>query len=321
LPDFNTIRFAAKRISGMTNNPFPQPWSIVPELASAARRIKLPSRSLELHVYDSGGDLPPALLIHGLADEADTWRHVWPELCRTHRLIAMDLPGFGRSSKPAITYTPDVYVTALCELMDMLAIKSAAFVGSSMGAMISQVMAVLYPQRVQRLVLIDGTLTIVDRPTTLKGKLMAWLQTAPQLGEMWYTSLRKDPQKAYETLRAYYRDLDALQEADRKFLFRRVNERVWDDAQRAAFFSVRRNMPGWFKTHPHVIAGLAKIKAPMTLIWGTEDRVLSARNAHATLGLIKHAQLVELPGVGHLPQQDAPAKLLPHLHLALATVP
>ena len=55
----------------------------------------------------------------------------------------------------------------------------------------------------------------------------------PGVGEWLYTRLRRDPQAAYDTLRPYYADLEGMAQADRDFLFQRVNERVWSDKQKA----------------------------------------------------------------------------------------
>lgn len=293
-------------------------WDIPIDLQPFAKRLALPNPGGELFYYDSGGDKPPLLLLHGLADEADTWRHVFAPLSADWRVIAPDLPGFGRSAKPRQRYTLDVFQRGVLALLDHLGIDRTHWVGSSMGAMISHYTALTHPQRVRSLMLIDGTLIITQRPTTLKGKLMAALQLAPGFGEYWYTKLRGRPDEAFATLRAYYGDFDALPQADRDFLYRRVQQRVWDDAQRYSFFSTRRAMTGWFVSQTNLAARVAAITVPTMLLWGDRDAILNTSNAEATIRVQKSARLHVLPGIGHLPQQEAPALVLQALREHLA---
>ncbi|MCS6863432.1 MAG: alpha/beta fold hydrolase, partial [Abditibacteriales bacterium] len=77
-----------------------EPW---PALAPYVRKVQLRS-GLTLFAFEAGApDAPPLLLIHGLGDEADTWRHVFLPLAERYHVIAPDLPGFGRSDKPRRT--------------------------------------------------------------------------------------------------------------------------------------------------------------------------------------------------------------------------
>ena len=113
-----------------------QPW---PGLEQHARQIDLPKSRCSLYLYDTGsasGKL--LLLIHGLADEADTWRHLIPALSARHRDLAPDLPGFGHSDKPRRAYAAAFYQETLLELLDALEIDRATLVGHSLGAMIAQ---------------------------------------------------------------------------------------------------------------------------------------------------------------------------------------
>ena len=75
-----------------------QPW---PGLEKYAHMVDLTRNDLSLYLYEAGAaDAQPILLLHGLGDEADTWRHLVEPLAAHGRVIAPDLPGFGRSDKP-----------------------------------------------------------------------------------------------------------------------------------------------------------------------------------------------------------------------------
>ena len=133
-----------------------QPW---PGLAPYSHTIELRRSGLTIYYYDSSsGAGAPALLIHGLGDEADTWRHIFPALASQRRLIAPDLPGFGRSAKPRLAYSVPFYVKTILELLDSLDIQRITLIGHSLGAVIAQTIALAHPERLERLVLISGGL-------------------------------------------------------------------------------------------------------------------------------------------------------------------
>lgn len=92
-----------------------------PGLERLSRQVQLPVSRINLHLYDSDdGSSTPVLLIHGLGDEADTWRHVFPLINVDYRAIAPDLPGFGRSEKGKRKYTIPFFVDIMLELLDFL---------------------------------------------------------------------------------------------------------------------------------------------------------------------------------------------------------
>jgi pimeloyl-ACP methyl ester carboxylesterase len=132
-----------------------QPW---PALQPYARLVTLPD-GLRLHCYDSSTPASPVfLLIHGLGDEADTWRHIFPALAAHGRVIALDLPGFGRSDKLKTAYTIHYYCRVVLALMDQLQLEGVTLAGHSLGAVIAHQLALENPPRVSRLALLSGCL-------------------------------------------------------------------------------------------------------------------------------------------------------------------
>jgi pimeloyl-ACP methyl ester carboxylesterase len=273
---------------------------------------------LTLFFYEAGpASAPPLLLVHGLGDEADTWRHLAPSLSARHHIVAPDLPGYGRSDKPKRPYTLAFFQEVLLELLAELEIESATLAGHSLGAALvhSMALAQTQPERtpglqklgVERLILIDGSLVTRSRPLDLATLLFL----IPGLGEWQYNRLRNDPEAAYETLRAYFGDLDRLPAEDRDFLLQRVNERVWSDGQRRAFFStlrhLARDVPGQQKELPGRLAGLA---VPTVVIWGELDQINPQDNGRATVELQPRARFVLVPGAGHNVQQEKPQAVL-----------
>lgn len=272
-----------------------------PGLESLSREVQLPS-GIRLHVYDNGAESkPPIILLHGLGDEADTWRHVIPFLLNDYRVIAPDLPGFGRSDKGKRKYSVPFFVDTLLELMDDLKIPRVSLVGHSTGAVIAHEFALEHPERTDRLILISGSL--VSKQNQLSLGLLIFL--LPGLGEWMYKRLRKDPVAAYATLQPYYNHLDDLPAADRDFLFQRVNERVWSDGQRRGFLSTLRNLAAWLPSQQKGLpARLAEWNVPTSVVWGENDRIVSIANAQALVEMLPNSRLVVVPGAGHNVQQE-----------------
>jgi pimeloyl-ACP methyl ester carboxylesterase len=281
-------------------------FTIPDHLRPYAREVDV--GGMKLHCYDAGsGDATPMLLIHGLGDEADTWRHVLLPLARHRRVVAVDLPGFGRSDRPNRAYTLAFFAQTVLRLMDAIGLHQAILVGSSMGAATAQRLALAYPDRVERLVLIGGSLpTVRGIPA---GPI--WLFLAPGLGEGFYTSLRRSPDAGYSTLQPYYHRLDALPEADRAFLAERVRARVFSDGQRRAYLSALR----WLMIERALRANqfqgrVINQRTPTTLIWGEHDVIAPVASAYAMAALLPDAQIHVIPECGHLPQQERPEELL-----------
>jgi len=225
-------------------NQYQRHMSPFPGLERWSHQVQLPQSAINLHVYDTGGGEDggtPILLLHGLGDEADTWRHVLLALGPGRRAIAPDLPGFGRSDQGKYPYSIPFFAGIMLELLDMFSISHVVLVGHSTGAAVAHEFAVEHPERVEKLVLIGGSLVSKETPLNLG----LFLFLVPGLGEWSYNRLRRDSQEAYCTLEAYYNRLEDLPQADRDFLFQRVNERVWSDGQRRGFLSTLRSLARW----------------------------------------------------------------------------
>ena len=287
---------------------YQRPMSPWPELERYARSVSLPQNGLTVHVYDAGaGTATSMLLMHGLGDEADTWRHVITPLSADRRVVALDLPGFGRSDKPERPYTIPFFQNVVLELLDTLSIQRAVLMGHSLGAVLAHSIALNCRERVERLILLDGSL--VARSQKLDLATMLFL--IPGLGEWLYTRLRRDPQATYQTLAPYYERLNELPEADRTFLFQRVNERVWDDGQRRAFFSTFRNLARWLPGQQRDLASrLGALGISTLVVWGGADRINSIENGRALAELQPTARLVTVPGAGHNVHQENAEEVL-----------
>jgi pimeloyl-ACP methyl ester carboxylesterase len=282
-----------------------KPRFTVPDHLKPYQR-RLTANGVSLHLYDSGAapaQDPTFLLIHGLGDDADSWRKVFPILMGRGRVVALDLPGFGRSDHPRRAYTLNFFADTVAALLEGLRVSQATLVGNSIGAAVALRLTQRRADLVERLVLVDGP------PLRSKLSRVQLMLLLPGQGEKLYNGFRSSQEAAFESLRPYYANLDALPPEDRQFLRERVWDRVWSDDQRRAYFSTFRWMALEGLLGQPSPARLSQIKAPTLLVWGEQDAVISLEAARALLRFIPGAKLQVIPGCGHLPQQEKPLEL------------
>lgn len=111
-------------------------------------------RGVDTYLCDSGGDGPPIVLIHGYGDTADGWRRVVPGLLSKHRVIALDVPPFGRSGDPSSGRLLDFYKEYFPELFARLGLDHATVIGHSLGGAIALHLTLARPELVDRLGLV-----------------------------------------------------------------------------------------------------------------------------------------------------------------------
>ncbi len=280
---------------------------VPPVLDSYARTVILPGSSVPLFYYEAGAhDAPGMLLVHGLGDEADTWRRIIPSLARRHRVVAPDLPGFGRSALPPHRLTPKYLTSVLRKLMAFLGMRQVTLVGSSLGAALAQVVALADPNLVSRLILVDGGL--LARAQLDAGLLFGLV---PGVGESRYRRLARDLDAAYASLRPYYASLETLPKEEREFLRERVGERVASLDQMRAYFSFFRGFVRWLLFKGRFLTSRARaLDVPTLYVWGAQDHIVPVETAKATS--LKHpgAELAIIPEAGHLPHQETPQEFL-----------
>jgi len=277
-------------------------------LKAHARSATLPRSGRRLFYYEAGSEtLPALLLVHGLGDEADSFRHVIAPLAKRYRVIAPDLPGFGRSPLPDRgRLNPPALRDTLIELLDSLGIARAAVLGSSLGATLAQLVALERPALVERLVLVDGALAVRTR-----FRAGMFIMLLPGVGRRRYRRLSHNLDAAYESLRPYYAALDRLPAEDRDFLRQRVAERVLSATQQRAYVAVLRGLVGWMLSRGRALAREAtRLELPSLYIWGAEDHIISLSVGETASREQPGARMEIIPNAGHLPHQERPSEFI-----------
>lgn len=227
------------------------------------------------------------VLIPGLGDlGSDTWEGLLPILAERYHVITFDLPGFGRSEKKNVLYSPARYAAFVRWLVDRYVEGPFHLVGHSLGASIALQFAANHPENVQKLVLAN-TAGVLHRAVISNHFLRPGIKKNLPL-----------PNQPQETLDALVAatilkfedlplDLDILLENE---VFR-ATVLGGDPAGIAALALVESN----FSSILH------RIEAPTLILWGTEDQVTPMRTGILLEGILKNARLVKIPQAAHLP--------------------
>ncbi|WP_375489031.1 alpha/beta fold hydrolase [uncultured Jatrophihabitans sp.] len=246
-----------------------------------------------------GGTL---VLLHGFCDNLTTWNRVVPALAAEHRVIAIDLPGFGRSARPAPRPLLAGYAEVVAAVLDAEGVREpVALIGNSMGAATAMTFATRHPDRVDALVLID----------------MPGLRGVPRL---WRVAMSRPAELGLRTaLRAVP---DAAAQFGISWAYGRIaaaRPAALDPSVRQGFglpYAVRgsvaaivpigrrlvRELPG-----ADLARHVAQSPVPVLLVFGARDLLTPARVLRR---IGRPGGAVVLPGCGHCPQVDQPSALL-----------
>jgi pimeloyl-ACP methyl ester carboxylesterase len=243
----------------------------------------------------------PLVLLHGLGGSKISWLPLLAPLAQNYRLVVPDLPGHGESAKPRTDYTPRYYARVVRQLMDRLEIDRTALVGNSMGGRVALEMALRSPGRVTALALLGPAV-----PGFRWRYLAGFTRIVPTefgalpipLRERWMTvalhRLFSQPGRLGP---------EAFSVAAKEFI------RVYRDPRaRMAFFSSLRHV---VTEHPQpFFAGLRRIKQRCLVIVGQDDRLVPVRLGMRLYEGLPNAELILMPGVGHVPQFENPEETL-----------
>ncbi|HEY4451574.1 MAG TPA: alpha/beta hydrolase [Solirubrobacteraceae bacterium] len=265
-------------------------------------------RELVLHghrvAYRQAGSGPVLVLIHGITSDSRTWRRVMPYLARRFTVIAPDLIGHGGSDKPKGDYSLGAHASSVRDLLVALGHDRASFVGHSLGGGIAMQLSYQFPERCERLVLVDSGglgrgVSLLLRAATLPGsELVLPLLAASRLLE------------AGRLVGGLLGRLGLRAGTDIEEIAR-GHATLADSETRAAFVQTLRSVvdPGGQRVNAANRLYLAE-QLPLLLIWGEHDSLIPVAHAHETHALLPASLLEVFADSGHFPQLDEPERFI-----------
>ena len=239
---------------------------------------------------------PNVVLIHGVGRFAEEWLPSIDKLAAHHRVYALDLPGHGLTDKPLSASYGLVDMAGFVKAFtESLGIGQAHIIGHSLGGGIALRLVLRFPEAVRKLVLVC--------PAGLgkEATLILRIATVPLLGEILTRPSLKGTRRL---LKEFVNDPALLSEEFVEFNYRMAAQ---PGAQQAVLKTLRTagNLFGQYEdTYRPIVNNLGKIKQPVLIIWGRQDRVLPVAHGQAAVTRFPTASLEVIENCGHLPMLE-----------------
>lgn len=250
----------------------------------------------ELQVLDTGEtanpDSMPIVLIHGSGGAINWWDDVIPLLSEDHRVIAVDMLGYGGSSKPKEGYSVESQSSLIAQVLAKLDVEKATVVGHSFGAMVAASLAESSPE------LVAGVVVIDMGPDRSYGGLKGTAKAAqlPLIGQaMW--RIAPDFMIERNVAQGFAPGFD-------------VPDKYVEDVRRMTYpayhdsYSASKD----YSSEKPLNERLQATGVPLLVIFGEEDQMFDARESISAYAAVPGVQTLLIPGAGHSPQVEAPAE-------------
>lgn len=279
--------------------------------------VAMQTETVEIHgktvTFHRAGSGPAIVLVHGITSSSRNWERVAPLLARHHTVIAPDLAGHGGSAKPRGDYSLGAHASGIRDLLAVLGIPRATVVGHSLGGGIVMQFAYQFPERVQRLVLVDSgglgnEVNILLRAATLPGAeyvMPLLFGSVPRaVGGSVARALGRLGIGSSANARGIGEGLASLGDPEGRRAFLHTARSVIDPAGQRV--DARDRL--------YLSAGI-----PTLLVWGDRDPIIPVRHGRRAHELMPGSRLEELPGAGHFPFNDDPERFAALLEDFIAT--
>jgi pimeloyl-ACP methyl ester carboxylesterase len=259
------------------------------------------------------GSGPPVVLVHGMVNSSKHWRAVAERLAEDHTVIAPDLIGHGDSATPRGDYSLGAHASVIRDLLSVLGVQRASFVGHSLGGGIAMVFFWQFPERVERLALVSS------------GGL------GPEVGPL-LRSAALPGSRALLRAVANRRTIDALHAGGRRLrengsgiglqlqAVARAMRPLQTAGARDAFVQTLRAV---IDAHGQRVSANDRLyllsSIPTLVVWGERDATIPIAHGRAAHAAIPGSRLVTLPRAAHFPHLEDPEGLAAALADFLAT--
>jgi pimeloyl-ACP methyl ester carboxylesterase len=254
--------------------------------------------------YAVKGEGEPVLLIHGYGAAMWLWEKQVDILSRSHRIYLIDLIGHGFSDRPRIDYTPPFYIHFFRDFMDAIGVEKASLVGNSMGGGLAWAMAALFPERVNRLVLIDSIPPdVLNQVKNDSFRALVAVGRIPFLLPLAFAGRNKDSIRWILQECVWNTDLITPEVANRQYQLSRIKGTT------QCLYSTFKNAKDAVKLRE----SLSRIDRPTLLIWGENDLIFPPSVGEGLQSAISGSRLQIIEKSGHIPMWETPDKVNPLL--------
>ncbi|UTW08364.1 alpha/beta fold hydrolase [Pseudomonas benzenivorans] len=256
---------------------------------------------LSIHYYRGGPpDGETLLMIHGFGADKDNWLRFARHLTDRYQVIAIDLPGFGDSSRPNASYDVGTQTERVASFVQALKIDRLHLIGNSMGGHIAALYAARYPQQVISLALLDNAGVSAPQKSELIERLERGaanplvVETAEDYDRL-LDFVFVEPPALPAPLKAHLAERAIAQREHYQRIFAQLVER---------YIPLEPELP--------------KIQAPTLLLWGDRDRVLDVSSIEVMRPLLRQPSVVIMKDCGHAPMIERPQETAEHYQRFLA---
>jgi pimeloyl-ACP methyl ester carboxylesterase len=249
-----------------------------------------------VHVEQTGSG-EPIVLLHGFGGSVYSWRKIVPALAESHRVVAIDLNGFGYTQRPrhAESYTRAGQGQLVLAVMDALGIERAHFMGHSYGGGLALYLAFSHPARFRSLVLVDSS-----APTYSDDRRSRAASWRP-LARLYVRTVALRPGTVRRSLLGSFHDDSQVTPELVKAYF----DRLRIEGVGEAYYGLTAP-----RRTPSERVELDKIDVPTLVVWGAQDEVVSLASGRRATAKLPRSELVVIEECGHLPMEEKPEELL-----------
>jgi len=277
-----------------------------PQLASAVESVRyqpvsVNGQAVKLAVHEKGKG-KPLIMIHGLGASSFTWRKIAPELAKKHRVIAIDLKGFGQSDKPLDgRYSIFDQAELVNDYIVRNGLEDATLVGHSYGGGVALAVALKQmdagQENIKRLVLIDSIAYRQPLPFFFR------LLRVPVLGELGLSLVPPEVQMERALAVAYYQDGDVTQETVNNYASALHSE----GGRHALLYTIDNLDPA---QADEISQRYKSLTLPSLVLWCDRDKIVPLKIGRRLASDLPNARLKILRNCGHIPHEEQPAETL-----------
>ncbi len=233
--------------------------------------------------YKEAGSGPVVILLHGLGGDMSNWAPTISALATKYRVIVPDQVGFGKSDKPVIAYRVGTLVDFLDGLYKELKIERASLVGNSLGGWTAAAFALAYPEKVDRVVLVDAGGVMLPQSAD-QTELRAAL-----------TGSTRESIRQLMSMIFYNKQYQSDVAVDMMFTRKMT---------RTDGYTIQQFIESIVRGEDMLDNRLASIKQPTLIVWGREDRLTPLAMGEQFKKGIPNSELVIFEKCGHMPQME-----------------